>query len=257
MIASGLPLTDYLLALAASSHSGEAFHLEGVRAILDSASLDETSLQTPKDFPLDPKERDAWIAAGRASTPIAMNCSGKHAAMLATCVVNDWPVSNYLDAAHPLQVVIRAHVQEQAGERVAHVGVDGCGAPVLALSLVGLARSLSRLVLDTGGPGGRVTCAMAAFPEYVGGTRRDVTAFMRAIPGLVAKDGAEGVYVAALPDGTAIAIKAEDGSDRARQVALAEILARLGVDPGPLTSLREIEVLGGGRPVGRISSPLR
>lgn len=256
MVGSGLELTQNLLALSASSHSGEAFHLEGVRKILGSAGLEESALQTPADFPLDPQERDTWIAHGRAATAIAMNCSGKHAAMLATCVINGWPTQNYREAAHPLQVVIRSQVEERSGERVEHVGIDGCGAPVLSLSLAGLARTLSRLMRDEESPGGQVTGAMAAFPDYVGGTRRDVTAFMRAVPGLVAKDGAEGVYVAALPDGTAIAVKAEDGSDRARQVALAEILVMLGADPAPLASLREITVLGGGLPVGRISSPL-
>ena len=258
MVASGLDLPDELLALAASSHSGEELHIEGVRRILAGAGLAETDLQTPPDFPLDPRARDAWVASGRDAEPIAMNCSGKHAAMLATCAARGWPLDTYLDPRHPLQVAARATLEELSGESVEHVGVDGCGAPVMAVSLAGLARMLSSAVQQPAdAPGGRVTAAMAGHPEVVGGTRRDVTAFMRAAPGLVAKDGAEGVYVAALPDGTALAVKALDGSERARQVALAEGLVAAGVPEDALAALRSIPLLGGGRPVGEVRSPLR
>jgi L-asparaginase II len=127
----------------------------------------------------------------------------------------------------------------------------------MSLTLTGLARSLSRAVQEEPeSPAGRVTGAMAAYPDFVGGTNRDVTAFMRSVPGLVAKDGADGVYVAALSDGTAVALKIEDGAERARQVALAAILVGLGVDEGALAGLRTIPVLGGGRPVGEVTSPL-
>jgi L-asparaginase II len=99
-----------------------------------------------------------------------------------------------------------------------------------------------------------VADAMRAHPELVGGSRRDVTAFMRAVPGLVAKDGAEGVYVAALPDGTGIAIKVDDGADRGRQVALASILIDLGADPDALAELLTIPLHGGGAVVGEVRS---
>jgi L-asparaginase II len=257
MVRHGLDLPDHLLALSASSHSGERFHIAGVRQILALAGLDESALQTPPDFPLDPRERDAWIADGRRAVPIAMNCSGKHAAMLLTCTINGWPVDTYLQEGHPLQQAIRWQLEALAGEPVGHVGVDGCGAPVMSLTVSGLARMLSRAVqAEPDAPGRRITGAMVAFPDFVGGTSRDVTAFMRAVPGLVAKDGAEGVFVAALPDGTGIAIKVEDGTDRARQVALAAILVGLGVEAAALRGLLEIPVLGGGRVVGAVSSPL-
>ena len=257
MVRHGLDLPDHLLALAASSHSGERFHLAGVRAILAQAGLDEEALRTPPDYPLDPRERDAWIADGRREAPVAMNCSGKHAAMLATCVVNDWPLDDYRAPDHPLQQSIRWQVEALAGEGVGHVGVDGCGAPVLSLTLAGLARSLGRAVQEEPeSPAGRITRAMRSYPDFVGGLNRDVTAFMRAVPGLVAKDGAEGVYVAALPDGTGIAVKSLDGCERSRQVALARILVLLGADPEPLAGLLAIPVLGGGAPVGEVRSPL-
>jgi L-asparaginase II len=255
MVRHGLDLPDHLLALASSSHAGERFHLAGVRHILELAGLGEDALQTPADFPLDPRERDAWISDGRRAAPIAMNCSGKHAAMLLTCKVNGWPTESYLDPAHALQQSIRWQLEALAGEPVQHVGVDGCGAPVMSLSLTGIARSLSRCVLgEPESPGRRVVSAMIAFPDFVGGGQRDSTALMRSVPGLVAKEGAEGVFVAALADGRAVAIKVEDGSDRARQVAMASILVGLGVPRAGLAALLTIPVQGGGGVVGSVSA---
>ena len=257
MVECGLDVPEPLLALSAASHSGEQFHLDAVRQLLALGGLDETALQTPADLPLDDKERDAWVRDGRSAAAIAMNCSGKHAGMLVTCTVNGWPVATYRDADHPLQQAIRGTVERLAGETVGHVGVDGCGAPVMSLTLAGLARSASvARQSDPQTPEGRVVQAMTAYPELVGGSRRDVTRLMRAVPGLVAKDGAEGVYVAALPDGTAVAVKVEDGSDRGRQVALAAILVDLGVDGSAVDDLLTIPLLGGGEPVGEVRAAL-
>jgi L-asparaginase II len=257
MVEAGLAVPDRLLAIAASSHSGERMHLAAVEQILERCGLRVRDLQTPADYPLDSHERDGWVRRGDPPAPLAMNCSGKHAAMLATCVVNGWPTATYRAADHPLQLAIRSTVQRLAGESVEHVGIDGCGAPVMSLTLAGLARSLSRSVQGAEeSPEGKVARAMAAHPELVGGSRRDVTAFMTAVPGLVAKDGAEGVYVASLADGTGIAIKVEDGADRARQVALAAILISLGVDRSAVESLLTIPLLGGGNVVGAVESAI-
>jgi L-asparaginase II len=257
MVHAGLELPPELLALSASSHSGEAMHLDGVARILASTGLEETALQTPADFPLDSVERDAWIRAGKGPARIAMNCSGKHASMLATCRVQGWSIDDYLAPEHPLQLAISAHLANLAGEPIAHVGVDGCGAPVLALSLAGLARSLSASVqAEAGAPERRVVTAMRSHPELVGGSRRDVTAFMRDVPDLVAKDGAEGVYVMAFEDGRAGALKVCDGSDRARIVAAAALLVVMGVDEALVAGHREVPLLGGGRLVGRVRSPI-
>lgn len=261
MVRAGLELPDDLLALAASSHSGEARHLAGVLRILDSARLTVDALQTPADYPLEPRARDAWVQAGRRASSLGMNCSGKHAAMLATCVQRGWDPGTYLDAQHPLQQAILTEVRRMTDDEIPEVGVDGCGAPVHVMTLSGLARSLTGAVrAEEGSPRRRVVDAMRAHPEMVGGRHRDVTAFMRVVPGMVAKDGAEGVYVAALPDGTSIAMKVDDGASRGRQVALARILQLLqpeGADAEALAALAEIPVLGGGRPVGVVASTLR
>jgi len=253
MLGSGLGLDGELLALACASHSGEPFHLDGVRRILAGAGLEESALQTPPDYPVDEAEKVAFIRAGRAPSSIAMNCSGKHAAMLATCVANGWPSASYLDPAHPLQVALHDVVEDLAGEDIAAVGVDGCGAPLFALTLTGLARSFARVATaPVGTAEARVAAAIRAHPTWLGGTRRDVSTLIAAVPGLIAKDGAEGVYAAALPDGRAIAVKIDDGGQRARPPVMVAALARLGVDVSGLDELATAPLFGGGRRVGEI-----
>ena len=253
MMRAGLPLDGPELAIAASIHSGEQFHLDAVRAVLGRAGLDESALQTPPSYPLDPTEHAAVLRAGGGRAPILMDCSGKHAAMLLTSVVNDWPTETYLDPDHPLQQQLRATVQRLAGETIAATGVDGCGAPLFAMSLAGLARSFVTIATaSTGTPEHRVAEAIRAHPEWLGGTRRDVTALVAGIPGLVAKDGAEGVYAAALPDGRVVALKVDDGQQRARPPVMVAALRALGVDAPVLAELAETPLLGGGRPVGSV-----
>ncbi len=179
------------------------------------------------------------------------NCSGKHAAMLVTCIVNDWPTETYLSPEHPLQVHIRRTIEELAREPIAAVGVDGCGAPLFALTLGGLARAFRALVLaEPGSPERKVADAMRKFPEWTSGTTRDENKLMTAIPGLLLKAGAEGVDAFALPDGTAAAVKIDDGNARARTPVTVAILAMLGAQPP--VELATTEVTGGGQQVGVI-----
>ena len=256
MVELGFAGRDELLAMAAASHSGEPHHVDAVRRILAAAGLDEAALRTPPDWPLG---RQAWIdvvRSGGSPSPVLMNCSGKHAAMLATCVAHDWPLDDYRDAGHPLQVRLAATIERMAGERIAATGVDGCGAPVAAMSLTGLARAYSRAVLaDPAAPERAVADAMRAHPEYVGGTDRDVTQLMAGVPGLLVKDGAEGVYAAALADGRALALKVDDGAERPRPLVAAAVLRRLGVDAGVLDRFEVLELSGGGRRVGEVRVP--
>jgi L-asparaginase II len=253
MVRSGLALDGELLALACASHSGEPFHVDGVRRILAGAGLTEDDLQCTADLPLGEDAKADLLAAGGHRAPIYMNCSGKHAAMLATCVANGWPTENYLDADHPLQLAARAALEDLAGESVGAIGVDGCGAPLFAITLTGLARAFGRLAAAPAGtPERRVADAMRRHPEWVGGTGRDVTALMRGLPGAVAKDGAEGVYAIGLPDGSAVAIKIADGSNRARPVVLVAALRQLGVDVEAVAEIADVPVLGHGVRVGEL-----
>jgi L-asparaginase II len=225
----GLRLSPAGFAIAAASHSGEAMHLDAASAVLGGRSPDE--LGNPADFPFDPVERDHWLATGRAPSRLAHNCSGKHAAMLATCELIGRPPDGYLDPAHPLQRAIAATFEDLTGRAITRVAVDGCGAPLFATTLRGLATAVSKLATAAPGtPDHLVAEGIRRHPELVGGSRRDVTAVMRAVPGLIAKDGFEAVQVAALPDGTAIAVKIADGGDRARLPVLAAALGLCGID---------------------------
>jgi len=260
MLRAGLALDGALLALAAASHSGERFHIDGVRRILAGAALDETALQTPPGYPLDEGVRDGFIRAGHDESSIAANCSGKHAAMLATCFVNGWDTSTYLAPDHPLQVAIRDAFESLTGEQVNAVAVDGCGAPLLSTSLVGLARAFRALALAEAGPEARVAAAFRDHPEFASGTHRDEAKLLRAVPGAVVKAGAESCYALGLADGRAVALKVDDGAPRVRPVLMAAALRRMGadteagVDGEAVRETGEVPVYGGGRVVGGISA---
>lgn len=251
--AGGLDLSGERLALAAASHSGEPFHLDLVRSMLAEHGLTAGQLQTPADLPLDPEEAEAYLAAGRVRDRLTMNCSGKHTAMLAACARNGWPLGSYLDQAHPLQQLVAEGVRAASGEDVAHIGTDGCGAPLLSLSLTGLARAFRYFVLaEPGSPERRVADAMRAHPEYVAGTRRPDTWLMQALPGTLAKMGAEAVQALALPDGRALAFKIDDGAGRTLGPVLARTLRLMGVDAAVLSRLEDAPLFGGAARVGAI-----
>jgi L-asparaginase II len=253
MVRAGLRMPAEHLALASASHSGEDFHVAGVRAMLTSAGLSEADLQNTPDYPVDEQSREAVIRAGGRKLPITQNCSGKHAAMLATCVVNGWDTATYREPEHPLQKAIGQTLSELTGDPIGAVAVDGCGAPVMAVTLAGLARAFGRLAsADSGTAEAEVAEAIRAHPDYLGGTGRDVTALIAHTPGLIAKDGAESVYAVGLSDGRGIALKVADGYPRAKPVILAAVLRRLGVDSVALAQLESAPVLGHGEPVGAI-----
>src|SRR5665811_1444398 len=255
MLRAGLDLDGELLAMAAASHSGEQFHLSNVLRILAGAGLSEHDLQNTPGLPYDETERMAWIAAGREATPLAQNCSGKHSAMLATCVAAGWDTATYLEPLHPLQRLIAQTLTDLSDEPTAATGVDGCGAPVMAVSLTGLARAFARFATAPEGTDeARVAAAIRAYPQWLGGTGRDVTSLIRGVPGLIAKDGAESVYAVGLADGRAVALKIADGGQRARPVVMAAVLRRLGIDAEVLDDLTNAPVLGHGRRVGSIDA---
>lgn len=266
MLRAGLQVDAEGLALACASHDGTPEHLRVVRATLTAAGLTDDDLGNTPDMPLDPEAAYEWRVAGHGPEPVAQNCSGKHAAMLATCVAHAddpaWDRARYRDPGHPLQQALRAAVEDLTGDTVAHTTVDGCGAPLFATSLAGLARAFGRLasapVRAAGTTEARVAAAMTGHPGLVGGSARDVTAAMRAVPGLVAKDGADGVYAAGLPDGSALAFKVVDGGARPRPAVLAAALLVAGAGSVPGVDARALEalawtpVLGHGEPVGAV-----
>jgi L-asparaginase II len=260
MLGSGADLVGADLALASASHSGEPMHVERALAMLARAEVTEDDLGCPVALPMNDDARLAVLRADGRARRIYMNCSGKHAGMLTACVAHDWPIADYLAIDHPLQLRVSDEVTRLTGEAPSAVGIDGCGAPLFAVSLVALARGFGAVNAAADGTFERqVADAMRAHPEMVGGTGREDTRLMRAFPGLLVKGGAEGVHCAALPDGRCVAVKITDGGDRARMPVLVGALRSLGVgvdDPAGSALLDELGtgiVLGGGLPVGSVA----
>jgi L-asparaginase II len=251
------PSSDEEIALACASHSGEPAHLDVVRRILASAGLDDNALDNTPDMPLDAVAARAWAGVGGGPDSLHQNCSGKHAAMLATCASNGWPTDGYRDPAHPVQRAVKETVTELTGDDVAHTAVDGCGAALFSCTLRGLARAFARIATARDGSAeARVAAAMRNHPWLVGGTGRDVTTLMSAVTGLIAKDGAEGVYAAATADGRAVALKIADGAGRARAPVIVAVLRRLGVDDERIEPIATLPVLGHGDRVGEVRAVL-
>ena len=246
MVRAGLDQEVRHLALICASHSGSRAHTEVALEILKTAGLTESALQCVPDRPIGVQERKDW--GDKEPTRLAMNCSGKHAGMLATCVVNKWPIESYLDPTHPLQVAIREELETLAGEKVVHISVDGCGAPLFLLSIGALARAFHNLATSADPIHKKVIAACLAFPEMVAGIGRGDTELMKQVPGLFMKVGAEGVQSAFYKDGSTVVFKVSDGAERAHQVILQDAFGKMGIN----FEVKHPEVLGGGKVIGEI-----
>ena len=261
-ISSGAVLTPEERVLATASHAGSVEQAKIVRGILSKAKLRLSSLRCPADWPDDRDSRDQLIRDGHKAHPIFHNCSGKHAAMLLACVASGWDTRSYLEPGSPLQQHVLEVIQRMTGEHVSISGVDGCGAPVHALSLTGLAAGFSRLRTtraDSPWPlyrdAATLTDAVLAHPALISAPNRPDAVLIEEL-GALAKIGAEGVLAAALPDGTAVAVKVLDGNLRPAAAVAASLLAATGsIDAPALARVRarlDLTVSGGGRQVGEI-----
>jgi L-asparaginase II len=181
-----------------------------------------------------------------------MNCSGKHAAMLATCVKNGWPIETYLEQSHPLQIAIKKELEDLSGEVITLTSTDGCGAPLFLISVIGLARAIRAITISNDLVHQSVMNAARAFPEMVGGMGRHNTEMMQQVPGLFMKDGAEAVNVCSLSDGRTIVFKVSDGSLRAFRTIVHACLKDFGID----TALTPEKVMGGPRVIGTIRATI-
>lgn len=248
MVRHGLKLEPRLLALVCASHSGTELHQSAALEILTTECLSESDLRNVKGKPLDEKVRAATLSPTR----LAMNCSGKHAGMVVTSKINSWSVEGYLDPDHPLQVACREELEKLSGEKITVISVDGCGAPLFQISLLGLARAVRAITISSDPVHQEVIAACRAFPEMVAGAGRLTTEIMREIPGLFVKEGAEGVEIASLPDGRTFVFKITDGSTRAFPAIVSAALSLFGVS----TEIKVEKVLGGGEEVGVIRATL-
>jgi L-asparaginase II len=261
-VTAGAALEGAELAMSTASHSGTDRHAETVRDVLTAGGLTEDSLACPPAWPGDTAARDEMVREHGEPARVRMNCSGKHAAMLRACVATGWSTDGYLDPAHPLQVHIRDVIERLTGEKVAHTAIDGCGAPVYAMTLTGLARAIHRIgTASDRSPfalhrvAGSLVRAVRENPWTIEGPGRPDTIAIETL-GVFAKGGAEGVMVMVAPNGTTVALKMLDGSARATTVVAATLLARAGAlstaDVSALTAALSLSVLGGGEPVGSI-----
>jgi L-asparaginase II len=246
MLKAGLTVSDEELAIICSSHSGNQSHINLVIKMLEKRDIPVSALKNSVDKPLGEKEKIAW--GKKSASQLAQNCSGKHAGMLITCKQNGWDMATYLDINHPLQIAIKNEIEELAGEKVSEVSIDGCGAPLFAISLIGLARAISNLVKSKDELYQQIVSACTKYPELVAGDGRLTTRMMQAVPGLFMKEGAEGVQVCALRDGRVIAIKIIDGSWRPVAPIIMEIFSRWGVKVPD----ESVKIYGGGSVIGEV-----
>jgi L-asparaginase II len=261
-LSAGAPLEGVELAIASASHSGTPDHVAAVRSILAKAQLPETALKCPAAMPADADARAAARASGQTASPVFMECSGKHAAMLLACVVNGWDIEGYLDPEHPVQKNIVDTVERLTGEKVAATAVDGCGAPTLAVTLTGLARGIQRMATaQASSPfplykkAASITQAIRDFPWAIHGPGRTDSVLVERF-GVLSKRGAEGLLVVATQEGTTVALKVLDGAHRPATVVALTLLVKAGALPAASVAavLPEVvgAVLGGGRAVGEV-----
>jgi L-asparaginase II len=246
MLKAELKIEENELAIICASHSGSQSHIDLVTKMLTSRGLSTSQLKNAVDKPLGENEKISW--GDSPPSQIAQNCSGKHAGMLITCQQNGWDMNTYLDLNHPLQVAIKNEIQELSGEKVSATSVDGCGAPLFAISLIGLAKAISNLVKSKEDLYQQIVSACMKYPELVAGDGRLTTRMMRAVPGLFMKEGAEGVQVCALNDGRVIAIKIIDGSWRPVAPIIMEIFKRWGVEMPD----ESVKIYGGASVIGTV-----
>ena len=248
MVRAGLDLNDEQIALVCASHGGTKRHQEVALEILKSSGLSELDLQNTPDFPIDRSARIAW--GDKPATSIAANCSGKHAGMLATCVVNGWDIKTYRDANHPLQIAIANEIRDLTGQPVSRTSIDGCGAPLFSMSTRSIAVAARKMRIDPDPVFTKIVSACLRHPEMILAEGAFDTRMMRAVPGLFVKGGAESVMLASLADGSAIAWKISDGNNRANGPIMKAALAKFGIN----IEGEVVDVLGGGIVVGSLSA---
>jgi L-asparaginase II len=246
MLKAGLVVSDEELAIICASHSGSQSHIDLVTKMLEKRDIPISALKNAVDKPLGEKEKITW--GDKGASQLAQNCSGKHAGMLITSKQNGWDMATCLDTNHPLQIAIKNEIEELAGEKVSAVSVDGCGAPLFAFSLTGLAKSISNLVKSNEAVHKQIVTACTSHPELVAGEGRLTTRMMRAVPGLFMKEGAEGIEVCALAGGRVIAVKIIDGSWRPIAPIIMEIFKRWGV----VMPDESVKIYGGSNIIGEV-----
>ncbi|MDZ7736588.1 MAG: asparaginase [Gammaproteobacteria bacterium] len=251
------------IAMSCASHSGESFHVDRVRSLLERCGYSEADLACGTHAPFYHEALGTWPSADAVFSPLQHNCSGKHTGMLALAKLLQAPAAGYLEPDHAVQIAILsavAHCTDVAAGQLAR-GTDGCSAPNYAMPLVRLARAYAWLAQPPAGDPfadavDRIRAAMLANPDLVAGTQRLDTRLMNALPGIcLSKSGAEAVHCLALPEaGLGVAIKVADGNGRALGCIVASVLQQLGIsEAASLAEFIEVPLHNArGRQVGLI-----
>ena len=262
IFSTGIELSPEFTALATSSHTGSAAHVELVKELLVTGGFTEADLKCATEWPVNKDMLKQVYQADGGALPIYHCCSGKHAAMLLACKHEGWPTENYLDRDHPLQVRILEAVEYLTGETITSTAVDGCGAPVHAMPLVKLASGVAKmLTADDSAPMGikdsaqKLASSVLAHPWIVGDHGEPDVIIMEEL-GFTAKSGYEGVFIVSTPDGTTVATKILDGNLRTAPIVALQALVRAGVlDQSKVDALiprLHTDVYGGGKVVGQL-----
>lgn len=250
---TGVDLTPVEIVLTTASHCGSLEHRDAVQGFLERQGLDSINLQCPLDWPLGAHERAEMQQSAGAPNRVAMNCSGKHAGFLAATQHAGYSLENYLEPTHPLQKDILGTIEEWSHEKVAVSSTDGCGAPLHALSVAGLARAIAQVANGHTPHARHLVEAVSAHPWAIDGRGRANTLTIEKIGG-IAKIGAEGLVVIGTPEGVAVAVKIIDGSMRATTPVALEALVQVGaIEPAirdDLVATLGEPVMGGDRIIG-------
>jgi L-asparaginase II len=240
----GLRLPSEQAVLTMASHHSTQDHIAQVAAILSGAGVSQSFLGCPPALPWNP----AMKAKVTAPAALYHNCSGKHAGFLAASALMGWDLDSYLSPTHPLQLQIHALIEELSGEKISKTAIDGCGAPLHAMSSIGLARGISKFVLEAK----ELVAAALRHPSLIGDATTPDAAFLRA--GFYSKLGAEGVFTVGTGSGHAVSIKIADGSLRAAPAIALAMLSKHGLASADqierISAETKVEVLGGGVSVG-------
>jgi L-asparaginase II len=203
------------LAIASASHLADSDQLAAVRALLAKAPASEDELECGTE--------------GHPPSRLKHNCSGKHAGMLALCRAKGWRSEGYRLEGHRVQremLALHAEAAEVPEDEIP-TGVDGCGVITFAFTLERMAHAFSRVPGLDGGD--RVAAAMRAYPDLIRGPQSADTRLMKALPGWIAKGGAEGL-LCAVGEEIGVALKTEDGNGRALGPAAAAFFRRLDLE---------------------------
>ena len=247
MVEAGVPLSSERMALACASHEGASVHVNAVRGWLDEMGMSDDDLVCGRERPRDRYLHEALIREGSEPEQVHNQCSGKHAGFL-QFHRHLRAKGVYVDPDGPVQKAVRTAFEELTGMKSPGYGIDGCAAPNFATTVTGLARAMAAFAAAEEGQSTRRNAmyalrqSMMAHPFLVAGQGKTASRFMEAAPGRVAvKPGAEGVYVAILPERRiGIALKIVDGAGRAADTAMAALLTRFGIFPRDAWAVRVV-----------------